>query len=483
MKLYSGYLPGLSPKDVEWETLKFGELDAPVEVFVPVVNDYQMTMMANRIKQNSQKYLKSLSVSQIIKIVDEVIARLLDRKDRYRQLAEKWLPLITGYDAEMVRLGLTGYLKTFRKPELQKFLSEDFVNPKILDEFQPLSKGGFGKAFGPDLIGHIWAGNVPGLPLWSLVSSLLVKSGSIGKVSSSEPLFAGWFANLLSEVEPQLAESIAIVWWKGGNRVKEKILLKEAELVIAYGNNETLKEIREHTPVTTRCLTFSHKLSLGMVSRAALVKSKAWEVAHQAAFDIINYDQQGCYSPQVFFVERGGSVSPKQFAQYIANELACFETKFPRRKLTIEEATGVALWAQSAELNVFSKKTDVVMSDPNGAWSAVYSDDLESFEPTGLNRTVKIIGVDHLEEVTQTIQPYRTLMQTVGIAAEPDKLFKLAELLGKAGVTRVSALEHMTSPEAGWHHDGRFNLLDLISITEIEHSASAAADSFAAYKD
>ena len=468
---------------MEWDTLKFGELDAPVEVFVPVVNDYQMAMMANRIKQNSQKYLKSLSVSQIIKIVDEVIARLLDRKDRYRQLAEKWLPLITGYDAEMVRLGLTGYLKTFRKPELQKFLSEDFVNPKILDEFQPLSKGGFGKVFGPDLIGHIWAGNVPGLPLWSLVSSLLVKSGSIGKVSSSEPLFAGWFANLLSEVEPQLAESIAIVWWKGGNRVKEKILLKEAELIIAYGNNETLKEIREHTPVTTRCLTFSHKLSLGMVSRAALVKSKAWEVAHQAAFDIIHYDQQGCYSPQVFFVERGGSVSPKQFAQYIANELACFETKFPRRKLTIEEATGVAFWAQSAELNVFSKKTDVVMSDPNGAWSAVYSDDLESFEPTVLNRTVKIIGVDHLEEVTQTIQPYRTLMQTVGIAAEPNKLFKLAELLGKAGVTRVSALGHMTSPEAGWHHDGRFNLLDLISITEIEHSASVAADSFAEYKD
>ena len=286
-----------------------------------------------------------------------------------------------------------------------------------------------------------------------------------------------------ADFEPELAESIAIVWWKGGNRVREKALLKESELVIAYGNNETLKEIREHTPVTTRCLTFSHKMSLGMISRAALVKSKAWEVAHQAAFDIIHYDQQGCYSPQVFFVERGGSVTPKQFTQYIANELACFETKFPRRKLTIEEASDVASWAQSAELNVFSKKNDLVISDPSGAWSAVFSENLESFAPTGLNRTVKIIGVDHLEEVTQTIQPYRTLLQTVGIAAEPEKLFKLAEALGRVGVTRVSALERMTSPEAGWHHDGRFNLLDLISITEIEHSASAAADSFAKYED
>ena len=26
----------------------------------------------------------------------------------------------------------------------------------------------------------------------------------------------------------------------------------------------------------------------------------------------------------------------------------------------------------------------------------------------------------------------------------------------------------MTAPEAGWHHDGRFNLLDLVEITEID---------------
>ena len=40
-----------------------------------------------------------------------------------------------------------------------------------------------------------------------------------------------------------------------------------------------------------------------------------------------------------------------------------------------------------------------------------------------------------------------------------------------------------TAPEAGWHHDGRFNLLDLITITEIEHSAEKSADEFAPYVD
>ena len=41
----------------------------------------------------------------------------------------------------------------------------------------------------------------------------------------------------------------------------------------------------------------------------------------------------------------------------------------------------------------------------------------------------------------------------------------------------------MTAPEAGWHHDGRFNLLDLVTLTEIEQSAEQAADAFAHYVD
>ena len=75
------------------------------------------------------------------------------------------------------------------------------------------------------------------------------------------------------------------------------------------------------------------------------------------------------------------------------------------------------------------------------------------------------------------------LDQTVGIAASPEQLYRLADGLGQAGVTRISALGRMTAPEAGWHHDGRFNLLDLITLTEIEHSAETAADDFAAYVD
>jgi len=56
-------------------------------------------------------------------------------------------------------------------------------------------------------------------------------------------------------------------------------------------------------------------------------------------------------------------------------------------------------------------------------------------------------------------------------------------MLGEAGVTRIAALGDMTAPEAGWHHDGRFNLSDLVQITEIDARAEAAADRLAPYAD
>lgn len=250
----AGYLPGLTTDEVAWQTLTFSRANRTLEVEVPVLTDAQIDQVTQRVRDASRAYLKTLTVAQIIAIIERAVARLLDRDDPWRRKMEDLLPLVTGYDAEMVRLGLTGYLKTFRGPELRKFISEDFANPQILDDFLPMPKGGFAKAFGPDLLVHIWAGNVPGLPLWSLISGLLVKAGNVGKVSSAEPLFAGWFAELLAEVDPGLADCFAVLWWKGGDDAPERVLFKQADVVLAYGGNDALEDIRTRVPVTTRYL-------------------------------------------------------------------------------------------------------------------------------------------------------------------------------------------------------------------------------------
>jgi hypothetical protein len=337
------------------------------------------------------------------------------------------------------------------------------------------------RAFGPDLLVHSWAGNVPALPLWSLVCGLLVKAGNIGKLPSAEPYFAGLFARLLAEVHPPLAECLAIVWWKGGEPEPAASLFAEADTVLAYGSNAAVDQVRRQLPITTRFLPYGHKLGFGLIARAALDSQRAPATARLAAHDIVRYEQQGCYSPHVFYVERGGTVGPREFAQYLAGELASLQRRFPRRALALEDGAAIAGWRQLAELQSLSAAGAELLGGDAAAWAVAYADQPQSLAPTAGNRSIQVIAVDRLDDVIPQIAPHASFLQTAGVAAEPGELFRLAALLGGAGVTRIAAIGAMTAPEAGWHHDGRFNLLDLVRMVEIEHSAERAADGLAPY--
>ncbi|MCM3587785.1 acyl-CoA reductase [Mesobacillus maritimus] len=479
MRERAGYIPNIGEEDFELNILKFKDL----EVEVPLLTDEQMNKVIETVKKGSAEVLKSLSVSEMVNIIDKVTEQMLDRRSPFRQKAEELLPHVTGFDEEIIRLGLTSYLKSFRKHELQRFLAEDLGNPLLLDDFQPRVKGGFSKAVGPELTTHVWSGNVPALPLWSFVCGLLVKGGNLGKVSSAEPLFAGWFARLLVEVEPMLANCFAVVWWKGGDEQREKLVFQQSDLVIGYGGNQALESLKSRIPITTRFLPFGHKVSFGIVSNAALDSQKAWKTAHQAAMDVVRYDQQGCYSPHLFYVQTGGKVSPGEFARYIAAELDNLGKRYPRRRLTMEESSSLGSWRQKEEMSLFSTRGKAVLGHSANEWAVVCEEQDADFTPSPLNRMIRVISFDKVEDLLPLIQPYRSYLQTVGMAASPKELFKWAELLGGIGVTRISALGRMTSPEAGWHHDGRFNLLDLISMVDIEGSAEEDSERFAPYVD
>ncbi|KRC12847.1 acyl-CoA reductase [Acidovorax sp. Root217] len=486
-RIRAGYLPGLDAAEVDWQVLPFAQGDQALEVEVPVLSAAQMDALAARVRQASALHLKTMAVSEIIAVVDQAITRLLDRSNPYRQQAEAYLPLVSGYDSDMVRLGLTGFFKTFRAAQLHRFVAEDFSNPKVLDGFQPTPKGGAVRAFGPDLLVHNWAGNVPALALWSLVCGLLVKAGNIGKLPSAEPLFAGWFARLLAEVHPPIADCFAVVWWRGAGDDGASALYAQADTVLAYGGNEALDAIRRRLPVTTRFLPHGHKLGFGVVSATALDTLKAPSIARLAAWDVMRYDQQGCYSPHVFYVQRGGAVSPRAFAGYLAGELANLQRRFPRRPLEVEDSSAVAKWQQGVEWKALSASAtdcaDPLIGSPQAGWSVACSDTLQPFAPTAMQRTIQVVDVDALDDVVPLVAPHSRFLQTAGVAAAPAELFRLAGLLGAVGVTRISAIGAMSAPEAGWHHDGRFNLLDLVRMTEIEQSAELAAEPFAPYAD
>lgn len=430
--------------------------------------------ISKAIKECHKTYLSNIKIAELVDIVDAAVQKWFDPDYHLRKFAEKWLPVITGYDAKMIQLELKRLLRTFRKKELLRFLLEEFDDPAVLDDFRPRKTGGFSKAYGPNLIFHIFSGNVPGLPVWSLVMGLLVKSGQMGKTSSSEPLMPVLFAQSLAEVDADLVNALAILPWKGGDVKLEQPAIAEAETVIAYGSSGSVEDVKKRVPAHKRFLNYGHKISFAMVGQEALTADRYNDVAHRLAEDVSVYDQQGCLSPQSIYVEEGGAVNPREFAQLLAKEMDRYNDKKPRAAISDEEALAIRSLRSQYEFQTES----AVYSYPNEtSWTVIYHSKL-GFETSPLNRTVHVFSCSRLEETLPWFLMFRQYLQTVGVAIGPERLFKLAEQLGEVAINRICAVGKMSQAPSGWHHDGQFNLLNLVRWTDVETSAEQHAERY-----
>ncbi|MBD3285670.1 acyl-CoA reductase, partial [candidate division WOR-3 bacterium] len=353
--------------------------------------------------------------------------------------------------------------------KLIKLLREELTDPLFLDEFRSrFAAPGMSRAYGPGLITAVFAGNVPGLPIGNIIYALLTKSAILGKSSSAEPLFGSLFARSIEEVNPQLAQCIAMVSWKGGDEEIEKQVFGASDAVIVYGSEHSVNEVRKSVPSDVRLITYGHKLSFGVIGRESLTKKTVKKTAEKAARDVSVFDQQGCLSPHVFYAEKGGEISPAEFARFLADKMDTLNKILPRSKVSISESSQILQLRGTYELKEAADDGITIYASGEGTdWTVIYERDPE-FVPSCLNRVIRVKPVKDVSEVPALIKHIKGYLQTVGAALPKNRLLKFADEMGKLGADRISPLGKMTSPPLFWHHDGRHNLLDLIRWTDIE---------------
>lgn len=133
---------------------------------------------------------------------------------------------------------------------------------------------------------------------------------------------------------------------------------------------------------------------------------------------------------------------------------------------------------QEAEItSIKNGATSVFRSDNSTAWTIILHNNI-GFSASPLNRSIHIFVVNDLTDLPPVLIPHQQYLQSAGIAISPNRLFSLADMLGKVGVNRMSALGKMNHVSSGWHHDGRFNLLDLVRVTDIEQSLEFSSEKF-----
>ena len=179
------------------------------------------------------------------------------------------------------------------------------------------------------------------------------------------------------------------------------------------------------------------------------------------------WNQLGCLSPHVFYVEHG-AVSAGEFGDRLATELAGLEAAEPRGPLRAEEAAVIAAKRSFYDVRAAtSNDTRIWKSDGSTAWTIVYEANPQ-FQLSCLNRFIYVKPVADLADALRHAEMVRGKVSTVGLAAPGDKAQSLAMQLARWGVTRICPLGEMQNPPLTWRHDGRPALGDLVTWTDWE---------------
>lgn len=423
------------------------------------------------LKSNREQYLAGRSTQSIIYVLEELGRSWLEEDNPYRKIVLKKSIQETGFPEAIVARGLNAFFEQLNSQSIEELIVQDLGNLQRLDMLTPASPY-VGRrnsiAVGPELIVHITAGNIPNPTLMSMALGLLTRSAQFIKCATGTSLIPRLFAHSLREIEPKLASCIEIAEWKGGTIALEEPLFEAADCITATGSDETLEEIKNRVPISKRFIAYGNRVSFAYIAREMLTKYQVKNLLKLLVDDIAVWNQLGCLSPHLVYIEKGGATSAENFAEMLAQELANREATEPRGDITLAESCAIASRRSFYEVRAsFSSSTKIWCSEDSTSWTVVYEED-PRFQLSCLNRFVYVKSVYDIDEVLKNTVNVQRILSTVGLAAPTTKARDIVMKLARWGVSRVCPIGSMQKPPFAWHHDGRPSLGDLIRWTDWE---------------
>ena len=428
-----------------------------------------VTEACQTLKRNRAQYLLPRSTSSIVGVLAATAQSWLEPENPFRKLALERGVAETGFNTTTLARGLDAFFKTFTTENLNALLAQDLGHVERLDRFSTdRASDTQAMARGPELLVHITAGHIPNPAIFSIVLGFLTRSAQMVKCARGTSLLPRLFAHSIYEVEPKMASCLEIAEWPGGTDALESALFAEADCVTCTGSDETLDAVRKKLPARVRFIGHGHRVSFGYVTGDALARFELSKTVLRAVADVVAWNQLGCLSPHLFYVEHGGAAGAEKFAELLAEELAKQEAVEPRGPLATEAAAVIASRRSFYEVRAAATNdTKLWRSEGSTAWTVVYESDPQ-FQLSCLNRFIYVKPVADAAEAMRHAESVRGKVSTVGLGATGDRARELATQFARWGVTRLCPLGRMQEPPLTWRHDGRPTLGDLVTWTDWE---------------
>jgi len=459
---------------------EYQEIDDGIKLRKPIFDIGILDTIISQIRYD-RKYLENLDISDLLDIIRQVTDLWMNPNYELRKEASRLLPLVTGFSREMIESLTYRFINFMEKNEM---LLIGKLNPEEFRSFNSLGDG-LVKAFGegkieysnyqPKIIGHICAGNIPGIAVFEMLIDKFLGAATWIKTSSDEPIFGVLYAKSIEEVDKKLANTIAILPFKSGNEAVEEFLFSNSDIVRATGGERARENLNR---LAEKCKTplagHWHKLSFITISKEYLKARTAGKIAELVSLDISAWDQQGCFSPQEIFVETGGETTPQRFAEILAGEMLKTSQALPKGKKS-GNINVLDAYHRYFKKKILGEPIEIFLSK-NRDWLVIYEESSQGFEPSNLFRTIKVKPISDIMDIVEIVKPVKDFLQTIGVAIPLDRLLSFADAMGKLGASNIRVVGSMTFPKLWEPWDGKMPIEELLERSDIRWTSINTRD-------
>lgn len=361
-------------------------------------------------------------------------------------------PLLEAFHIE--RGQLEAAVRLFRRESLTYKLSTELGPP-----LEPLYREGAApirRARCPlGVLLHIAAGNVDGLPAYSVVEGLLAGNVNLLKLPSMDRGASLLLLKALVDLEPRLRNFVYVFDVPSTDLETLTALAALADGVVVWGGDEAVRAARNLVQPDTQVIAWGHKLSF------AYAAGEAEEAdLRSLARHVCLTRQMLCSSCQGIFVdtEDMGAVralGERFFALLREENARCTPADLGLR-------AKAALQLVSEELEAHRTGRQVLRG--GGVGVVIAPDSRLELSPLAGHCWVKPLPRGR---IVPALKGRKGVLQTVGLLCPPEDRAPLETLLARAGAVRITAPGEMSRTVPGEAHDGQYPLRLYSRVVEL----------------
>lgn len=295
------------------------------------------------------------------------------------------------------------------------------------------------------VLGHVTSSNDAMLPFFSSVEGILTGNINIIKTASTARKVAMTMIEKLCEIDETLAPYFYVFPFSS----KDEALLKEmfalCNTVAVWGSDAATSGVRKLAPAGVKIVEWGSRISFAYFTKKGYTK----EALKGLAEDVCVNDQQACSAPQVVYFEADNKEELISFAESFMQILQEVSDTYPLHPMSQAEHAELTAKKQLCYLDEIMGEAKLI----DGKDCRIFVNFDEELCASPLYRTVIVKPIKR-DNLISVLRPFRSYLQSVGLACGKEEIAQLSKLLYAGGASRITEPGLMMGGYTGEPHDG-----------------------------